>query len=235
MNRQFSILIVEDDPDISEMLEFTMEREGFATQVADSAVMALRYVKTRVPDLVLLDIMLPGTDGIEILKRLKSTKETMNVPVIMVSAKTDELDQVLGLELGADDYVSKPFSPRVLLARVKRLLRRSDDNAQSDVLRVGDLTINPKGHAVTYEGRVLDLTRAEFSLLTVLAERPGWVFSREQLLKVTSQSAEVTARAVDVQIVGLRRKLGQAGKLIKTVRGAGYKIDAGEESFQTIW
>lgn len=225
-----SILIIEDDADIAEMVELAMEREGYQTQIADGAVMAFRYLKTRTPDVILLDIMLPGTDGVTILKRLKQSSDTAHIPVIMVTAKSSETDQVLGLELGADDYVTKPFSPRVLQARVRRLLRRNEPQDSPDIIRIGDLEIHPKGYAVRFQGEPLNLTKAEFNLLCLLAERPGWVFSREQILEAASPGGNIAERAIDVQVVGLRKKMGAAGDMIRTVRGAGYKIEARSQS-----
>ncbi len=179
------------------------------------------------PDLIVLDLMLPDMDGLEVTKIMKGDSNTQNIPIIMLTAKGEESDIVIGLELGADDYVTKPFSPRVLVARVKALLRRRKSFVVEDFssLKVGNILIHPGRREVTVDGKKVDLTFTEFSILNFLARRPGWVFTRFQIVDaVRGEDYPVTDRSVDVQIVGLRKKLGQAGNLIETVRGVGYRF-----------
>ena len=188
---------------------------------------ALRAVENEQPDLIVLDLMLPGVDGLEVCRRVRSDPQTAAIPIIMLTAKSEEADVVTGLELGADDYLTKPFSPRVLLARVRAVLRRgavqvADDNA---TLSRGDLVIDPGKHDVAVAGVSTDLSATEFKLLHLLARRPGWVFTRNQIIDaVHGDGYAVTDRSVDVQVVGLRRKLGDAGDAIETVRGVGYRF-----------
>lgn len=181
------------------------------------------------PDLILLDLMLPGIDGVEVCRRLKADRALRRIPVIMVTAKGEEADIVTGLELGAEDYVTKPFRPKELMARVRAVLRRSHaaevEPATGDVLRVLDLEIDPGRREVRVRGRLVETTYTEFELLYLMARRPGWVFTRYQLVDgVRGSNYPVTDRSVDVQIVGLRRKLGRADRYIETVRGVGYRF-----------
>ena len=187
----------------------------------------LDAAQTRQPDLVLLDLMLPGLDGLEVCRRLKKDHRTAGIPIVMVTAKGEESDVVTGLELGADDYIAKPFSVKVLIARVRTVLRRrKQPPAQNDeVLRVHDLTIHPGRHEVLIKGKPLEMTFSELRILHFLASRPGWVMTREQIVDaVRGADYPVTDRAVDVQIVGLRRKLGSRADYIETVRGVGYRF-----------
>lgn len=223
------ILVVEDDEDIRDLIAYHLQREGYGLHGVDSGEAALQYVAARVPDLILLDLMLPGVDGLEVCRRLKRDPTTQAVRVIIVSAKGEEADVVAGLELGADDYVTKPFSPRVLIARARAVLRRnrSDDLAQDDNATVSlhDLVIHPGRHEALVAGQAVDLTFTEFRILHTLARRPGWVFTRSQIVSaVRGDDYPVTDRSVDVQVVGLRKKLGAAGALIETVRGIGYRF-----------
>jgi two-component system phosphate regulon response regulator PhoB len=181
------------------------------------------------PGLILLDLMLPGMDGLEVCRALKKQPATAHIPVIMLTARGEEADVVAGLELGADDYIPKPFSPRVLIARVRTVLRRREREAapvdKSGLLRIHELTIHPGRNEVLVDGEPVELTFTEFRVLHLLASRPGWVFTRNQIVDaVRGESYAVTERAVDVQIVGLRRKLGESGKYIETVRGVGYRF-----------
>ena len=179
------------------------------------------------PDIIVLDLMLPDIDGLEITKNLKADAGTKNIPVIMVTAKGEEADIVAGLELGADDYITKPFSPRILIARVRAVLRRKleEDADESSTLKIHDIVIHPGRRLVTVEGKPVQLTYTEFAILHFLAKRPGWVFTRFQIVDaVRGEDYPVTDRSVDVQIVGLRKKLGKAGKAIETVRGVGYRF-----------
>ena len=226
------ILAVEDEEDIRELLDFNLTRHGFDVAAVESGEEALESIAKNRPDLVLLDLMLPGMDGFEICKKLKGSDATRDIPVIMLTACGEEADIVTGLELGADDYMTKPFSPRVLIARIKATLRRRPRNKKAnteDVLQIGDITIHCGRHEVTIQNKKIDLTFSEFKVLHFLAQRPGWVFTRYQIVDaVHGEDYPVTERAVDVQIVGLRKKLGETGKLIETVRGVGYRFKDAE-------
>jgi two-component system phosphate regulon response regulator PhoB len=223
------ILVVEDEEDILALIHYNLTREGFRSTCTTSGEEALRLVHKDPPDLVILDLMLPGIDGLEVCRILKSQPETRSVAVLMVTAKGEEADVVAGLEMGADDYVTKPFSPRILIARARAVLRRNagDDEPgeQCEVIKVAGLLIHPGRNEVLVDGQSVDLTYTEFRVLHFLASRPGWVFTRYQIVNaVRGDDYAVTDRAVDVQIVGLRKKLGPYGKLIETVRGVGYRF-----------
>jgi two-component system alkaline phosphatase synthesis response regulator PhoP len=221
------ILVVDDEEDILELLKFNLSREGYQVSCAASGEEALSQIRSKTPDLMVLDLMLPGTDGLEVTKSLKEDPETRNIPIVMLTAKGEEADIVTGLELGADDYITKPFSPRVLVARVRAVLRRKTKEPldETSVLCVHDLEIHPGRHEVFINGRPIPLTFTEFGILNYLARRPGWVFTRSQIVDaVRGDDYFVTDRSVDVQIVGLRKKLGPAGKYIETVRGVGYRL-----------
>jgi two-component system phosphate regulon response regulator PhoB len=221
------ILVVEDEEDILELVAYNLGKDGYVVSRAMSGEEALRKANADQPGLIVLDLMLPEIDGLEVCRRLKRDPRTQHVPVIMVTAKGEEADIVAGLELGADDYLTKPFSPRVLLARVRAVLRRRDrtEAGPSDVIKFQNLTIHPGRREVLVDDVAVELTFTEFGVLHVLARRPGWVFTRYQMVDaIRGEHYAVTERAVDVQIVGLRRKLGAAGEFIKTVRGVGYKL-----------
>lgn len=223
------ILVVDDEEDILDLLTFNLVREGYQVACAPSGEEAMREMESEIPDLILLDLMLPGIDGLEVARRLKADPGTRSVPIVMLTAKSEEADVVIGLELGADDYVTKPFSPRVLVARVKAVLRRKIEVTQEDqlALRIHDLVIHRKGYRVLVNDKPVELTTTEFDILKHLAERPGWVFSRSQIIDaVHGESRSVTDRSVDVQVYGLRRKLGHAGEYVESVRGVGYRIKA---------
>jgi two-component system alkaline phosphatase synthesis response regulator PhoP len=221
------ILVVDDEEDILELLRFNLSREGCQVFCASSGEEALRLVRSEIPDLIVLDLMLPGIDGLEVTRRLKNDPNTKHLPIVMLTAKGEEADIVTGLELGADDYVTKPFSPRILVARVRAVLRRKVKESPGDtsVIRIHDLIIDPRRHEVLVNGEPVELTFTEFGILNYMARRPGWVFTRFQIVDaVKGEDYPVTDRSVDVQIVGLRKKLGSAGKYIETVRGVGYRF-----------
>jgi len=224
---QANILIVEDEEDVLELVRYNLEKNGYKTDAALNGRKALEKVRSRQPDLILLDLMLPEVDGLEVCRSVKKDVKTADIPVIMLTAKGTEADIVTGLEMGADDYITKPFSPRVLMARVKAVLRRKESSADMDAspIRIHDIEIDPGRHKVTVKGRQVKLTTTEFSLLKFLAARPGWVFTRYQIVDaVHGSDYPVTDRSVDVQCVGLRKKLGDAGGYIETVRGVGYRF-----------
>ena len=220
------ILIVDDEEDILELVGYNLSREGYQTISAVTGEEALKKSRSETPDLIILDLMLPGIDGLQVMKALREDSVTKNIPTVMLTAKGDEADIVAGLELGADDYISKPFSPRVLLARVRAVLRRNRRMAQTpSILRIHDLEIHQGRRSVSVKGDTVELTFTEFQVLSFLAARPGWVFTRGQIVDgVRGDSYPVTDRSVDVQIVGLRKKLGACGKYIETVRGVGYRF-----------
>ena len=222
-----SVLLVEDEEDICELIRYNLDREGYRVLCAETGEEGLKMARREIPDAILLDLMLPGVDGLEVCRQLKASSETSRIPIVMVSARGEEADVVSGLELGADDYVPKPFSPRVLMARTRAVLRRPrsvpDDNEAP--LEIHGIHIDPGRHEVTVGDEEVDLTSTEFKILHLLAQRPGWVFTRYQIVDdIRGPNYPVTERAVDVQIVALRRKLGATGKLIETVRGVGYRL-----------
>ena len=222
-----NILVVEDEEDILDIIRVTLTREGYRVTGVTSGEDALRSVLSRAPDLVLLDLMLPGISGLEVCRRIKGDPRTASIPVIMVTARGEETDIVTGLELGADDYIPKPFSNRVLVARIHAVIRRKKETAvdPNTPIRIHDLTIHPGRHEVICRQERIELTATEFRLLGVLARRPGWVMTRDQIVNaVKGEDYPVTERSVDVQIVGLRRKLGKRGAYIETVRGVGYRF-----------
>jgi two-component system alkaline phosphatase synthesis response regulator PhoP len=221
------ILVVEDDEDILQLLKYNLAKEGYQVTGAAAGEEALKALKLNVPDLILLDLMLPGLDGLEICRLLKREAKTSQVPIIMLTAKGEEADIVTGLELGADDYITKPFSPRVLLARVRTVLRRRqvEPPAPGDTIKMHELVMDPGRHEVRVQDQPLDLTLTEFRLLHLLATRPGWVFTRDQIVKgVHGGDYPASDRSVDVQVVSLRKKLGPCGKYLETVRGVGYRF-----------
>jgi two-component system, OmpR family, alkaline phosphatase synthesis response regulator PhoP len=226
------ILIVEDELEIAELVLFHLEREGFTARIVQSGRLAMSTVESERPDLILLDLMLPDLDGLEVCRRLKWQAETRTIPILIISAKGDESDIVAGIELGADDYVTKPFSPKVLVARVKNILRRHGaevapavDDSRPLALADGALLIDTDRHTVTVQGRPVDLTVTEFGILHYLALRPGFVRTRDQIISaVHGDSAVLSSRTVDVHVTALRRKLGDLGGLIQTVRGVGYRL-----------
>ncbi len=221
------ILVVDDEEDILELVRYNLTKENFQVICATTGEEALDKLKKESFDLILLDLMLPGRDGLDTCRIIKRSPETSQIPIMMITAKSEDTDVVLGLELGADDYVTKPFSPRVLLARIKAILRRNQPEHSDDrsVIKAHDMVIDPSRHEVRVKQSVVNLTATEFSILEFLAKRPGWVFTREQIIdSVKGTDYPVTDRSVDVQIVGLRKKLGDSGDLIETVRGVGYRF-----------
>ncbi len=224
---QHTVLIVDDEEDILELLDYNLSKEGFRVLRVGSGEAALETTRKSRPDLVILDLMLPGLSGLEVCKGLKRDSRTADIPIVMLTAKGEEADVVLGLELGADDYVVKPFSPRVLVARAQAVLRRSREVVAdaNEPLQIREIEIIPGRHEVIVDGKPVALTFTEFRILYVLARRPGWVFTRYQIVEaVRGEEYAVTDRAVDVQIVGLRKKLGRFGNYIETVRGVGYRF-----------
>ncbi|UCH06446.1 MAG: response regulator transcription factor [Deltaproteobacteria bacterium] len=221
------ILVIDDEEDILELLKYNLSREGYKVSCAASGEETLRAVRSGIPDLIVLDLMLPGIDGLDVARQLKNDAKTKDVPIVILTAKGEEADIVTGLELGADDYVTKPFSPRVLLARVRAVLRRKARGSTDDtsVFQIRKLEIHPGRREVLVNGEPVQLTFTEFGILNFLARRPGWVFTRSQIVDaVRGDDYFVTDRSVDVQIVGLRKKLGPAGTDIETVRGVGYRF-----------
>ena len=226
MSRQ-SVLVVEDEEDIMEVIRFNLEKEGYEVHQALSGEKALQVIENNLPSLVLLDLMLPGINGLDLCRIFKQNDRTKAIPVIMLTAKSEDADIVAGLEMGAEDYITKPFSPRVLLARVRTVLRRRETGVKDDssVIQVDGMQIHPGRHEVTMGENVVDLTPSEFRILHYLARRPGWVYSRDQIIDaIRGNGYVVTDRAIDVQVVGLRKKLGDYGKFIETVRGIGYRF-----------
>jgi len=223
------ILAVEDEKDILELLRYNLSEEGFRVTGVTSGETAIQRARAEPPDLVLLDLMLPGMDGLEVCRVLKDDSATAPIPIIMLTAKGEEADIVTGLELGADDYITKPFSPRVLVTRIKAVLRRQTPHPEGQaVIRFGDLEIHPGRREVRVAGQAVELTFTEFGILHFLSARPDWVFTRGQIVEaVRGNDYSVTDRSVDFQIVGLRKKLGAGARHIQTVRGVGYKFSVG--------
>ncbi|MCC5827987.1 MAG: response regulator transcription factor [Phycisphaeraceae bacterium] len=226
-----TVMVVEDEPDLQDLLRYNLNRQGYKVVCADSAEQGLKQIQRQPPNLIVLDLMLPGMDGLEFCRLLRKDPQTANLPVLILTAKGEEADIVTGLDTGADDYLAKPFSPRVMLARVKALLRRGqtategDSGSQSNLISVKAMAIDSDKHEVRVAGRRVDLTATEFKMLWLLASKPGRVFTRQQIITaIHGQYAAVTDRSVDVQIVTLRRKLGEHGSDVETVRGVGYRF-----------
>ncbi len=221
------IAVVDDEEDIVDLITHHLEKEHFKVEVFYDGESILEYVKKNKPDLIILDLMLPGVDGLEVCKLLKKDELTSSIPIIMLTAKSSEADKVVGLELGADDYIVKPFSPRELLARIKSVLRRFEiKQEQAKIITIDNLVIDLSKYQVFINKKKIDLTTTEFKLLAVLVSRPGWVFNREQLLdEIWQYERVVLDRTIDVHIRNLRKKLGKYGNYIKSVRGVGYKFE----------
>jgi len=222
-----TILVVDDEEDILELVRYNLAREGYQVICAISGEKALEKAKNENLDLMILDLMLTGIDGLEVARRLKQKEKTSHIPIIMLTAKGEEADIVAGLELGADDYVTKPFSPRILMARVKAVLRRqtAEEENPEEIIHIHQLTIDPRRRHVLAGSKSIDLTFSEFQILYFLAKRPGWVFTRSQIVDaVRGDDYPVTDRSVDVQVVGLRKKLDTFAHYIETVRGVGYRF-----------
>ncbi len=228
--RKSNILVVEDDTDIQQLVSYNLIKAGFNVTCADSGEEALQLLSRENFDAVVLDLMLPGKDGYEVCRVIRSQENLKGLPIIMLTAKSEEDDIVGGLESGADDYVTKPFSPRVLIARLEAVLRRKPEAEeevaeQSSFISHQGMEIHSGRHEVRVNGEEIHLTASEFTILELMASRPGWVFSRQQIIdQVRGYDYSITPRAVDVQIFGLRKKLGAAGTCIETVRGIGYRI-----------
>jgi two-component system phosphate regulon response regulator PhoB len=220
------ILVVDDEPETVELIEFNLRQAGFDTASAADGAEALKKARAQLPDLIVLDLMLPEMDGMEVCKILRRDPTTTAVPIIMLTAKAAELDRVLGLELGADDYVTKPFSPRELVLRAKKLLGRGQSKSQPpETMKFGDLAIDVPRHLVTARGKRIELTATEFKLLTILAQRRGRVQSRDALLQdVWGYNSLVDTRTVDTHMRRLREKIGPSAKHLDTVRGVGYRF-----------
>ncbi len=221
------ILVVDDEEDILELVRYNLSREGYQVTGSLTGEDALRKVRSDPFDLIVLDLMLPGMDGLAFTKTVKNDSRLRSIPIIMLTAKGEEADIVTGLELGADDYITKPFSPKVMIARVRTALRRHKEEPQDEmaIVKIHDLEINPGRRSVQAQGDSIDLTYTEFQVLLLLAKRPGWVFTRSHIVdSIRGNDYPVTDRSVDVQIVGLRKKLGPFGKYIETVRGVGYRF-----------
>ncbi|MFW6181175.1 MAG: response regulator [Spirochaetota bacterium] len=221
------IAVVDDEPDITELVSLHLARSGFRVRTFSTGKELLGFFTGQVPDLLVLDLMLPDVDGLDLCRRVRANERYAAVPIIMLTARAEETDRVLGLELGADDYVVKPFSPKELVARVKAVLRRKGRGEENRSVAVGDLLhIDPRRHQVTVEGRPVELTSTEFRILHLLASRVGWVYSRESILDhLWGNEKYVLDRTVDVHIRHLRAKLGTRGHLIQNIRGVGYKLE----------
>ena len=221
------IAIIDDEPDILELVSLHLTKSGFKVKKFLNGENFFKFLSKEVPDLIILDLMLPDSDGIEICKYLKSNENFNSIPIIMLTALSSEVDRILGLEIGADDYVTKPFSPRELVARVKAVLRRRTEKQLSSQIKIGDvLLIDFNKYKVYVEKKEINLTSTEFRILKILAQKRGWVFTRDQILyHLWGHDKAVLDRTVDVHIKRLREKLGKAGKFIKSVRGVGYKIE----------
>ena len=228
------IVVIEDEPDIQELIDYNLNREGFQVVVASTGDEGVRTAVREAPDLILLDLLLPGLDGLEVCRKLKTDPVTQAIPIIMVSAKGEESDIVLGLGVGADDYITKPFRPKELIARVKAVLRRGqrqEEESDGERLVRGDLVIDAVRHEVRIQGKMVVLTATEFRLIHLLASHPGRVFTRDQLVsRVIGGGAAVIDRNIDVHIRSIRKKLGEERDLIGTIRGVGYRFqDDGDD------
>ena len=221
------ILVVDDEENIRELVRYNLAREGYQVTTVGSGEEALKQAGSKPPDLIVLDLMLPGMDGFAVCRQLKNDVRTAHIPIVMLTVKGEESDIVVGLELGADDYITKPFSPKVLLARIKAVLRRREKEpvGESDVMTIGDLTIHPGRHEILVQGKPVKLTATEFRILHLMARKPGWVFTRYQIVDAArGDNIAVTARSVDFHITSLRRKLGPCSEYIETVWGVGYRF-----------
>jgi DNA-binding response OmpR family regulator len=220
------ILVVDDEPEAVELLEFNLKQAGFEVIAAADGAQALKKARSAAPSLIVLDLMLPEIDGLEVCKMLRRDPATARIPIVMLTAKAAEIDRVLGLELGAEDYITKPFSPRELVLRVQKVLKRGQPGEEEQTtLKLGDLVIDPARHLVTCRGKRVELTATEFKLLLILAQRRGRVQSREQLLRdVWEYNTLIDTRTVDTHMRRLREKLGSAARNLITVRGVGYRF-----------
>ena len=229
-NSKKQILIIEDEPDIQELLSFNLDNNGYKVYTASNGEKGLEVARKEHPDLILLDLMLPGINGLDVCRIIKSDQDTSGISIIMLTALGQEEDIIKGLETGADDYVTKPFSLQVLEARIKSVLRRVPENIENTkTIKIHDIQIKPRTREVKINGETPELTFTEFQILHLLASHPGWVFTRYQIIdKIRGDNYPVTDRSVDFQIVGLRKKMGEKGNLIQTVRGVGYRFHPDE-------
>jgi DNA-binding response OmpR family regulator len=220
------VAVVDDEPDILDLVSLHLSKAGFTVRTFPDAGRFQKSLVSSLPDLVILDLMLPDADGLDVCRDMKKDNRTAHIPVMMLTARGEEIDRVLGLEIGADDYITKPFSPKELVARVKAVLRRSEQRHTGDVIELPqDVIIDPNRFEVTVGGKKIELTTTEFKILSILAERRGWVFSRDEILsRLWGDEKAVIDRTVDVHVTNLRKKLGKAGHLIENVRGVGYKL-----------
>jgi len=227
-----TILVVEDDENIQQLVGYNLAKAGFHVIYADKGEQAFDLIRREKPELIVLDLMLPGLNGFEVCKLVRKDPKTKNLPIVMLTAKSEENDMAMGLDLGADDYITKPFSPKILVSRIKAALRRKEGLAEegggskkNTPLTIHGITIDPNRYEVLVGEEAIPLTVTEFSILELLARRPGWVFNRQQIIDgVRGYDYVITPRAVDVQVFGLRKKLGEAGRYIETVRGIGYRM-----------
>ena len=223
-----TILIVDDEEDIVELIKYKLKKEGYSVLTAMTGEQAIKIARKNFPDLIVLDLMLPGMDGLEVTDYLKNNELTRDIPIVMVTAKGDEADIVTGLELGASDYISKPFSPKVMIARIRAVLRRrrkKNIDIPGQIKKEGDITIDRARHMVFIREKAVDLTLSEFELLVFLAEKKGWVFTRDQIVSaVHGENYAATERSIDVLVAGLRKKLKNCASVIETVRGVGYRF-----------
>lgn len=232
MSQSPHILVVDDESDILELLEFNLQKEGYRVSTLSSGDKVLPFLIKQKPDLVVLDLMLPGIGGMDLCRAIRQDEDLRDTPVVMLTAKSEESDMISGLDLGADDYVTKPFSVKVLIARIKAALRKTpeknskeESGKKHDVVKIHGITINVGRHEVSVDQEPVTLTHTEFQILYLLAKNPGWVYSRYQIVDaIRGENYSVTERSVDVQIVGLRKKLGDTGVYIETVRGVGYRM-----------
>jgi len=224
----YTVLVIEDEPDIRELIEFNLKKYDYNVLLASNGEKGLKDARSYEPDLILLDLMLPGIQGIDVCRVIKSDENIKSTPIIILSALGQEEDIVLGLEAGADDYVSKPFSLEILNARIKTVLRRyhnEDDDDGNRILLIQNIKINPRAREVVIDGNLVSLTYTEFQILHLLMAHPGWVFTRYQIIdKIRGENYPVTDRSIDFQIVGLRKKMLGKGNLIETIRGVGYRF-----------
>lgn len=231
MNKKQKLLVVEDEDDIRELIAFNLEMNNMEVFKAKNGEEAIEIAEREYPDIIILDVMLPGIDGFEVCRYLKKNVATRDVPIIMLTARAEDTDVVKGLEIGADDYITKPFSPRILIARVHAAMRRKNETGTEPAaqrhFKIHDIIIDLPRHEVFARGEFVNLSATEFAILKFLASNPGWVFSRSQIIDaVKGGNYPVTPRSVDVQILGIRKKLGSQGRFIETVRGVGYRIQA---------
>lgn len=231
------VLVVDDERDLVDLISLNLERNGFSPLTAFTGPAALEMARKHLPKLILLDLMLPGVEGTEVARRLRADATTEHIPIIMLTARTEETDMVVGLSMGADDYVTKPFSMKVLMARAKAVLRRQQrgpaEPDESGILRAGPLTIDVNKHEISVDGRSVKLTLTEFKLLRALVEAQGRVLNRDRLMdKAMGEDVFVTDRAIDVHVTAIRKKLGEASWLVHTVRGVGYRLQEEKEGVE---